>query len=247
MNTEKEQILNKIDKNNLPSHVAIIMDGNGRWAKKQNKIRTFGHKEGAENVVEIVRASSNLGIKELSLYAFSTENWKRPAKEVDTIMSLVVKFIDKYIDELNRENVYLQMLGRRDEVPDFVLDKVDYALDLTKNNNGMILNLCLNYGSRQEILDACKSLVKEYQNYSIEDIERINFNDFEKYLYSKNYTDVDLLIRPSGELRLSNFLMYQSSYAELYFSDILWPDFKKENLYEAILDFQNRNRRFGGV
>lgn len=247
MNTQREQIINKIDKNNLPSHVAIIMDGNGRWAKKQNKIRTFGHKEGAENVVEIVRASSNLGIKELSLYAFSTENWKRPAKEVDTIMSLVVKFIDSYIDELNKENVYLQMLGRKDKVPDYVLDKVDYALDLTKNNNGMILNLCLNYGSRQEILDACKSLVKEYQNSSIEDIEKINFNDFEKYLYSKKYSDVDLLIRPSGELRLSNFLMYQSSYAELYFSDILWPDFKKENLYEAILDFQNRNRRFGGV
>lgn len=236
-----------IEKDKLPKHVAIIMDGNGRWAKSRKQIRTFGHFEGANRVVEIVRTSSNLGINVLSLFAFSTENWKRPVEEVDKIMFLVVNFIDKYIEELAENNVVLKVLGHKEELPNKVREKVDYAINLTKNNSGMILNICLNYGSQLEILDACKKMILENRASSDEEIQKLTIEDFSKRLYTETCPPVDLMIRPSGELRLSNFLLFQSAYAELYFSNILWPDFNSNELYKAIVEYQNRNRRFGGI
>ena len=244
---KNEKILKEIDIQNLPKHIAIIMDGNGRWAKKKNKIRSYGHLEGANRVVEIVRTASNLGIEVLSLFAFSTENWKRPVDEVEKIMFLVVKFIEKYIDELNSNNVKLQVLGELSELPKNTLSKVQYAIDKTKDNTGMTLNIYLNYGSRQEILSACKNLVREYQNKSEEEINSITEIEFEEKLFTRGNSNVDLLIRPSGELRISNFLLYQIAYAELYFSDVLWPDFDSYEFYISIIEYQKRNRRFGGI
>lgn len=242
-----ENLLNEIDLNRLPKHIAIIMDGNGRWAQKRNSIRSLGHLEGANRVVEIVRTSSNLGIDILSLFAFSKENWKRPVDEVEKIMFLVVKFIDNYIDELHANNVRLKVLGDIDELPKKTLDKVNYAIDKTKNNSGMILNICLNYGSRQEILMAVKELLSQYQNKNLDEINKLTLKDLENSLFTKENSDVDLLIRPSGELRISNFLLYQIAYAELYFSDVLWPDFTAKELYKSIIDYQKRDRRFGGI
>lgn len=243
----KKNLLNQIDLERLPNHVAIIMDGNGRWAKKRNNIRSYGHLEGANRVVEIVRTASNLGINVLSLFAFSTENWKRPLEEVEKIMFLVVKFIDNYIDELDDNNVELRVLGNIAELPKKTLEKVLYAIDKTKDNDGMTLNICLNYGARQEILFACKNLIHEFKNKSDEEINNLTLEDIEKNLYTGENSDVDLLIRPSGELRVSNFLLYQIAYGELYFSDVLWPDFNDEEFYKSIIDFQKRDRRFGGV
>lgn len=243
----EKNYLDLINQEKLPKHIAIIMDGNGRWAKNRKLNRSFGHREGANRVVDIVRASSDLGIKVLSLFAFSTENWKRPLEEVNKIMFLIVAFIDKYIDELAANNVVLKVLGHRDELPKNVKEKLDYAINKTENNTGMILNICLNYGSQIEILDACKEMIKEYKNSSEEDIDSLTVEDFSKHLYSEKYYNVDLMIRPSGELRLSNFLLFQAAYAELYFSNVLWPDFTANELYKAIYEFQNRNRRFGGL
>ncbi|NLW42044.1 MAG: isoprenyl transferase [Tissierellia bacterium] len=243
----KEISSSEIDFKKLPNHVAIIMDGNGRWAKRQNKIRSYGHLEGANRVVEIVRTASNLGISVLSLFAFSTENWKRPIDEVEKIMFLVIKFIENYIEELDENNVKLEVLGNLLELPPKTLMKVQYAIEKTKNNTGMVLNICLNYGSRQEILSACKQMILDYKDKSIEDIQNIKEIDFQERLFTKNNSNVDLLIRPSGELRISNFLLYQIAYAELYFSDVLWPDFDSGEFYKSIIDYQKRDRRFGGV
>lgn len=245
--TMEKNYLELINLENLPKHVAIIMDGNGRWAKMRKLNRSFGHKEGANRVVEIVRASSNLGIKVLSLFAFSTENWKRPLEEINKIMFLIVVFIDKYIDELASNNVILKVLGHKEELPINVREKLDYAINKTEKNTGMILNICLNYGSQLEILDACKDMIRDYKNLSDEKIDSLTIDDFSKHLYSNEYYNVDLMIRPSGELRLSNFLLFQAAYAELYFSNVLWPDFTPNELYKAIYEFQNRNRRFGGL
>lgn len=244
---KKINYLNEIDINNLPKHVAIIMDGNGRWAKKRNKPRSFGHIEGANRVVEIVRTASNLGIEVLSLFAFSTENWKRPNQEVEKIMLLIIRFIDSYIDELAENNVILNVIGTRRNMPEKVLEKLDYAKNKTKENTGMVLNICLNYGGRLEILEATKKMIKAYKNLSDEEIEKLNFSDLENYLYTKENSNVDLMIRPSGELRVSNFLLYQMAYAEFYFSDVLWPDFNSNEFYKSIYDYQQRNRRFGGL
>lgn len=244
---KNNELLKQINIDKLPKHVAIIMDGNGRWAKQKKQFRTFGHVEGANRVVDIVRASSNLGIKVLSLFAFSTENWKRPKNEVNKIMLLVISFIDKYIDELNDNNVKLCVLGKLNELPDSVFEKVEYAKNKTTKNDGMVLNICLNYGSQIEILEACKKMIMAHKNSTLDEIVSLEIEDFTKYLYTKENSTVDLLIRPSGELRLSNFLLFQSAYAELYFSNILWPDFNEDELYKAILSFQDRNRRFGGI
>lgn len=244
---KNENLKEKICLDRLPKHVGIIMDGNGRWAKKRNKLRSFGHIEGANRVVEIVRTASNLGIEVLSLFAFSTENWKRPVEEVTKIMLLVISFIDKYIDELDENNVILDVLGNLNELPEKTYDKVKFAMEKTKTNTGMRLNICLNYGSRQEILSACKSMVKGYKNKPYEEIEKIDYEVFESYLLTKENSNVDLVIRPSGELRISNFLLYQIAYAEFYFSNILWPDFNSNEFYKAIIDYQKRQRRFGGI
>ncbi len=231
--------LSNLDQNRLPKHIAIIMDGNGRWATKRNKPRVFGHNEGMKRVVDVVENSLNIGIKYLSLYAFSTENWKRPQKEIDFLMQILIKYIDDQLNKLVTQGVKINILGDISVLPKKVIQKIEYALDSTKDNDKLILNIAINYGSRQEILRAV--------NTAIVDGEILTDDEFSKLLYTRNQPDVDLLIRPGGEKRLSNFLLYQMSYAELYFSDIYWPDFKLESLVDAIYWYQNRNRRFGGL
>ena len=231
--------LSNLDQDRLPKHIAIIMDGNGRWATKRNKPRVFGHNEGMKRVVDVVENSLNIGIKYLSLYAFSTENWKRPQKEIDFLMQILIKYIDDQLNKLVTQGVKINILGDISVLPEKVIQKIEYALDSTKDNDKLILNIAINYGSRQEILKAV--------NTAIEDGEILTDDEFSNLLYTRNQPDVDLLIRPGGEKRLSNFLLYQMSYAELYFSDIYWPDFKLESLIDAIYWYQNRNRRFGGL
>ena len=231
--------LSNLDQDRLPKHIAIIMDGNGRWATKRNKPRVFGHNEGMKRVVDVVENSLNIGIKYLSLYAFSTENWKRPQKEIDFLMQILIKYIDDQLNKLVTQGVKINILGDISVLPEKVIQKIEYALDSTKNNDKLILNIAINYGSRQEILRAV--------NTAIEDGEILTDDEFSNLLYTRNQPDVDLLIRPGGEKRLSNFLLYQMSYAELYFSGIYWPDFKLESLIDAIYWYQNRNRRFGGL
>ncbi|MDU4670987.1 MAG: isoprenyl transferase [Finegoldia magna] len=231
--------LSNLDQDRLPKHIAIIMDGNGRWATKRNKPRVFGHNEGMKRVVDVVENSLNIGIKYLSLYAFSTENWKRPQKEIDFLMQILIKYIDDQLNKLVTQGVKINILGDISVLPEKVIQKIEYALDSTKDNDKLILNIAINYGSRQEILRAV--------NTAIVDGEILTDDEFSKLLYTRNQPDVDLLIRPGGEKRLSNFLLYQMSYAELYFSDIYWPDFKLESLVDAIYWYQNRNRRFGGL
>ena len=231
--------LSNLDQDRLPKHIAIIMDGNGRWATKRNKPRVFGHNEGMKRVVDVVENSLNIGIKYLSLYAFSTENWKRPQKEIDFLMQILIKYIDDQLNKLVTQGVKINILGDISVLPEKVIQKIEYALDSTKDNDKLILNIAINYGSRQEILRAV--------NTAIVDGEILTDDEFSNLLYTRNQPDVDLLIRPGGEKRLSNFLLYQMSYAELYFSDIYWPDFKLESLIDAIYWYQNRNRRFGGL
>ncbi|MCA5587947.1 isoprenyl transferase [Finegoldia magna] len=231
--------LSKLDQDRLPKHIAIIMDGNGRWATKLNKPRVFGHNEGMKRVVDVVENSLNIGIQYLSLYAFSTENWKRPQKEIDFLMQILIKYIDDQLNKLVTQGVKINILGDISVLPEKVIQKIEYALDSTKDNDKLILNIAINYGSRQEILKAV--------NTAIEKGEILTDDEFSNLLYTRKQPDVDLLIRPGGEKRLSNFLLYQMSYAELYFSDIYWPDFKLESLVDAIYWYQNRDRRFGGL
>ncbi|MDU2499335.1 isoprenyl transferase [Finegoldia magna] len=231
--------LSNLDQDRLPKHIAIIMDGNGRWATKRNKPRVFGHNEGMKRVVDVVENSLNIGIKYLSLYAFSTENWKRPQKEIDFLMQILIKYIDDQLNKLVTQGVKINILGDISVLPEKVIQKIEYALDSTKDNDKLILNIAINYGSRQEILKAV--------NTAIDKGEILTDYEFSNLLYTRNQPDVDLLIRPGGEKRLSNFMLYQMSYAELYFSDIYWPDFKLESLIDAIYWYQNRDRRFGGL
>ena len=231
--------LSNLDQDRLPKHIAIIMDGNGRWATNRNKPRVFGHNEGMKRVVDVVENSLNIGIKYLSLYAFSTENLKRPQKEIDFLMQILIKYIDDQLNKLVTQGVKINILGDISVLPKKVIQKIEYALDSTKDNNKLILNIAINYGSRQEILLAV--------NNAIENGQILTENEFSNLLYTRNQPDVDLLIRPGGEKRLSNFLLYQMSYAELYFSDTYWPDFKLDSLIDAIYWYQNRNRRFGGL
>ena len=221
------------------NHLAIILDGNGRWAKKRNLPRSMGHKEGSENVVDIALYAKEKGIKYLTLYAFSTENWKRPQKEIDFLMQILIKYIDDQLNKLVTQGVKINILGDISVLPEKVIQKIEYALDSTKDNDKLILNIAINYGSRQEILKAV--------NTAIEKGEILTDDEFSNLLYTRNQPDVDLLIRPGGEKRLSNFLLYQMYYAELYFLDIYWPDFKLESLIDAIYWYQNRDRRFGGL
>lgn len=242
----KLEIREKIDNENLPEHIAIIMDGNGRWAKKRFLPRNFGHQEGMERVIEIVEASRLLGIKNLTLYAFSTENWKRPEEEVSGLMKLLLLYIRRELNKLQKNGIRLNILGDISKLPKEVRDEIINGIAKTKDNNEMILNIALNYGGRDEIINGIKDVIKDVNLGNI-DIEKLDSKMFSDYLYTKGQPDPDLIIRPSGELRLSNFLLYQAAYSEFWFSDVLWPDFKEENLYKAILDYQRRNRRFGGV
>lgn len=226
----------------IPDHIAIILDGNGRWAKKQNRPRTFGHKEGAENVIRIARSAKKFGVKTLTLYAFSTENWKRPAKEVSFLMDLLIKFVNSKLEELMAEDCKLNFLGDISKLPKKTREACDFALDKTKDNKSLVINIALNYGGRDEIVNCFREIMAK--GYGPDDITEEMISD---YLYTAGQDDPDLLIRPGGELRLSNFLVYQLAYTELYFTDVLWPDFTEDDLRDAIIAFTKRDRRYGGL
>ncbi|WP_115462317.1 isoprenyl transferase [Winogradskyella aurantiaca] len=234
----------QINKTKLPAHIAIIMDGNGRWAKQKGMVRVFGHENGTKAVRQAVEASAEIGIKNLTLYAFSTENWNRPKLEVQTLMKLLVKSLKKEIKTLQDNKIKLQAIGHLEDLPKNAIAELRYVIDQTKNNENMTLTLALSYGSRDEIVKAFKDISTKVKN-NIISVDTIDESIINKHLYTQNLPDVDLLIRTSGEHRISNFLLWQIAYAELYFTDILWPDFAKEDLYEAILNYQNRERRFG--
>jgi undecaprenyl diphosphate synthase len=236
----KEQL--NIDK--LPKHIAIIMDGNGRWAKQKGKLRVFGHQNGTKSVRKITEACAELGIENLTLYAFSTENWKRPKIEVQTLMKLLVSSLKKEINTLQENNIKLNAIGNLNDLPKNVQRELLDVIELTKNNSRMTLTLALSYGSRDELLNTIKQISIKVKNNIISP-EKIDESVINEHLYTRNLPDVDLLIRTSGEQRISNFLLWQIAYAELYFTDVLWPDFTKTHLYQAILCYQNRERRFG--
>jgi len=233
----------------IPKHIAIIMDGNGRWAQARRLPRIAGHKEGMNNVKKITTHASKLGVKVLTLYAFSTENWKRPSSEVDFLMKLPVDFFDVFVPELVKENVKVNVMGYKEYLPAHTQKAVENAIEQTKNNTGMVLNFALNYGSRAEILTAVNTIVKEAKEGRLSN--EIDEETFSEYLMTaslkKDVRDPDLLIRTSGEERISNFLLWQIAYSELFFTDSYWPDFSLENLEEAIGSFQKRQRRFGGL
>ena len=234
----------KIDISNLPKHIAIIMDGNGRWAKQKSKLRVFGHKGGVQSVNDTVEAAAELGIKFLTLCAFSTENWSRPKKEVNALMNLLVNTIEAETKTLIKNDIKLISIGEIDELPRNCKNKLKKAIKLTENNKRMTLILALSYSSRNEIISSIKNIATAYKNNDIV-LNEINENLLNKTLNTKNIPDPELLIRTSGEYRISNFLLWQIAYSELYFTDVLWPDFKKNNFYNAIFEYQNRERRFG--
>lgn len=234
----------QIDTTKLPNHLAIIMDGNGRWAKQKGMLRIFGHENGTKSVREVVEASAELGIKCLTLYAFSTENWKRPKKEVQTLMNLLVTSLKKEIKTLQDNNIRLSAIGCLKDLPKKAYSELFEVIEKTKQNTRMTLTLALSYGSREELISAIKELAYKVKN-NIISVENIDESIINKHLYTQNLPDVDLLIRTSGEQRISNFLLWQIAYAELYFTPILWPDFKKADLFDALIEYQNRERRFG--
>ncbi|MGG7143799.1 isoprenyl transferase [Clostridium nigeriense] len=242
-NEEKEIVL---DKDNIPKHIAIIMDGNGRWAKKRKLPRTVGHKAGVETIRRVIKEAHVLGVKFLTLYAFSTENWKRPDDEVSALMKLLVEYLRSELAELNRNGVVIKILGDITKLPIDAQKEVSNAIEITKNNTGVVLNIAFNYGGRDEIIRAVKLVSKEVEDGNI-NISDINEGLFEKYLYTSNIPDPDLIIRPSGEQRISNFLLWQCAYSEFWYSNVCWPDFKEEHLRKAIYDYQHRDRRYGGV
>ena len=228
----------------LPSHIAVIMDGNGRWAKKQGFLRAVGHNEGVKSVRDIVEGGAQIGIKFLTLYAFSTENWNRPKLEVDTLMKILVSSLKKEIKTLQDNNIKLTAIGNIDNLPKKAKRELLDVIEKTKHKAKMTLILALSYGSREEITSAVKALANKVKEGTLEP-DKINDSLISESLYTKDIPDVDLMIRTSGEQRISNFLLWQMAYAELYFTSILWPDFRKDNLYEAIYNYQNRERRFG--
>ena len=228
----------------LPSHIAVIMDGNGRWAKKQGFLRAVGHNEGVKSVRDVVEGSAEIGIKFLTLYAFSTENWNRPKLEVDALMKILVSSLKKEIKTLQKNNIKLTAIGNIENLPKKAKRELLDVIDKTKDNAKMTLILALSYGSREEMTSALKVLANKVKDGTLQPDE-INDSLISENLYTKDIPDVDLMIRTSGEQRISNFLLWQMAYAELYFTNILWPDFRKENLYEAIYNYQNRERRFG--
>ncbi len=234
----------EIDSARLPKHLAIIMDGNGRWAKKQGLARTFGHENGTEPVRLTVETCARMGIENLTLFAFSTENWNRPKLEVNLLMKLLIRSIKKELETLQKNNIKLNAIGNLDMLPKVAKRELFDAIEKTQNNSRMTLTVALSYGSREEIVSAIKSICDKVKNniISISDIDESIINE---HLYTRNLPDVDLLIRTSGEHRISNYLLWQIAYSELYFTDVLWPDFKEKDLYKAIISYQSRERRFG--
>jgi undecaprenyl diphosphate synthase len=242
---KKEKV--KIEKDKMPQHIAIIMDGNGRWAKKRGLPRSAGHRFGAQKLKEIVLFADEIGLKYLTVYAFSTENWKRPKEEVENLMNLLREFFDTEIENLiNKTQIRIRVIGDISKLDKDIQERIVSAEERTKDKCGLCVVIALNYGARQEIINAVKNLALDIESGKI-DIEDVDEDLFKKYLYTKDIPDPDLLIRPSGEMRVSNFLLWQISYTEFWFSNVLWPDFKKEHLLEAIEDYQKRERRFGGV
>jgi len=246
MTTDSDKLKPQIEMQHIPSHVAIIMDGNGRWANKRNKPRTFGHEAGVEAVKNVVKAASEIGVKYLTLYTFSVENWKRPREEVTALMKLLSRTTRNEIDELNRNNVKLITTGRIDGLSLARRKVLQLASEKTRNNSGLVLNLALNYGGRTEIIDAVKSIALGVHAGNIQPNE-INESLFSNYLYTAGLPDPDLLIRTSGEMRISNFLLWQTSYTEMLVTDVLWPDFGREDFFKSIIEYQKRERRFGKV
>ncbi|SEP21205.1 isoprenyl transferase [Mucilaginibacter sp. AW1-7] len=238
------EYLDQIDLLKLPKHVAIIMDGNGRWAKEKGKLRVFGHHNGVISVRDVVEGCDKLGVKYITLYTFSSENWNRPKFEVMAIMELMVSTIHKEIAGFMKNNIKLNAIGDLDLLPSKCLKELNNAMETTKDNTGVILTLALSYGSRREILHAAKNIAAQVKSGELE-IEDIDEAVFERNLFTNDMPDPELLIRTGGEYRISNYLLWQIAYAELYFTTKLWPDFRKEDLYEAILDYQKRERRFG--
>lgn len=237
-------IVNLIDKNNLPKHLAIIMDGNGRWAKKHGLFRTLGHESGTKSVKKIIEACATLGIENLTLYAFSTENWNRPKIEVEALMKVLVNSLIKELPTLEKNNIKMNAIGNLEKLPLKAQKELQDVINKTTGNTKLVLTLALSYGSREELVNAVKNISDKVKN-NIISVDKIDDSVINEHLYTHNLPDVDLLIRTSGEHRISNFLLWQIAYAELYFTDILWPDFKESDLYEAILSYQKRERRFG--
>ncbi len=242
----KEPQTTELDKNNIPKHIAIIMDGNGRWANNKGLPRVAGHHEGMKVVRKIVSHASGLGVEILTLYAFSTENWKRPKSEVDFLMRLPEEFLDTYLPDLYENNIKVICIGDPSSLPPHTQKALESAIEKTKNNTGMKLNFALNYGSRHEIVCAVNQIIKDKEGGVISDQE-ITEDLFSSYLFTKSIQDPDLLIRTSGEIRLSNFLLWQVAYTEFWFTDVLWPDFCENELNKALLDYQKRKRRYGGI
>ncbi len=236
----------QIDKENLPHHVAVIMDGNGRWARKKGNARIFGHQNGVESVRQVTEAAGELGINHLTLYAFSTENWNRPKSEVDALMGLLVKAIQNEAENLHKNNVRLSVIGEITDLSPSVLKPLQTTIDYTSKNTGLNLVIAVSYSGKWEIITAVKEIIKDVKAGKL-DPDDIDDTIFESYLNTSTIPDPELLIRTSGEKRISNFMLWQLAYTELYFTPVLWPDFRKEHFYEAILDFQRRDRRFGRV
>ena len=230
------------DRSNIPTHIAIIMDGNGRWAKKRLMPRSVGHKAGADMLKRIVKKCNDLGVKYLTVYAFSTENWKRPSEEVSLLMGLIVTYLQREVKEMNENNVRIRAIGDIEKLPQKAYDELKKSMDITKDNTGVVFSLALNYGFRDDLSHAIKNMMKD--NIAIDDIDD---DTVKKYLYTSYMPDPDLIIRTGGEIRLSNFMLYEASYSEFYFCDTLWPEFDEEELCKAIYEYQQRDRRFGNV
>ena len=237
-------LLKQVDINNLPKHIAIIMDGNGRWAKKRFLPRIAGHRAGVKTVDRIVTICRKIGIKALTLYSFSEENWSRPKNEINALMEILKRYLKKELDRMLKEDIRFNTIGTIDNLPLSAQKIIQDAKERTKNSKGMVLTLALSYGSRSEIVDAVREIASDIKKNKIS-VEDITLGLFQSYLYTKDLPEPDLLIRTSGELRISNFLLYQIAYAELYFTDLLWPDFKEDDLLKAVIEFQTRERRFG--
>ncbi len=243
---ENNNLSKKIDKQKVPEHVAIIMDGNGRWATKKGLPRTYGHKRGVSVLKEILKASKNLGCKVLTVYAFSTENWTRPIEEVDFLINLFSEVLTNEIEEMHEESIKIKFIGDLTPFPETLKKIISKSESLTKNNNKYLLNVCVNYGGRQEIVKVAKELVLKSSSGKIKPSE-VNEELFNSELLTQGIKDPELLIRTSGEKRISNFLLWQLAYSEIYISEVMWPDFNEFEFLKAIIDYQSRNRRFGGI
>jgi len=241
--SEEESLVNQIDFSRLPRHIAIIMDGNGRWAEKKNLPRVEGHRAGSKSVREAVETAARLGIKYLTLYAFSKENWKRPRREIQTLWSLLRDYLRKEDKVLMKNRFRLKVIGQRDKVPSSVRSELERVEEKTKDFDRLTIILALNYGGRDEIVDAVKRIFREKEN----DIESLDEEKFSHYLYTNHIPDPDLLIRTSGELRVSNFLLWQIAYSEIWITQVFWPDFRKKHMLQALVDYQKRERRFGDI